>query len=86
MACPISIAPPEKFDFKNPDEWPKWKHRFEQFLSDSSLDKEDEARQVNTLLYSLSDGAEDVLTSTCINAVCVGDSGKNYGKVIRRSF
>ena len=80
MACPIPIAPPEKFDFKKPDEWPKWKRRFEQFLSASGLDKEDEARQVNTLLYSLGDGAEDVLTSTCIPDA----DRKKYGKVIEK--
>ena len=44
MTASIPITPSEKFDFKKPDEWLKWKRRFEQFLSASSLDKEDEVR------------------------------------------
>ena len=27
----IRLAPPEPFDFSKPDEWPRWKRRFEQF-------------------------------------------------------
>ena len=67
MATNIPIIPPEKFDFKKPDEWLKWKCRFQHFLSASGLDKEDEARQVSTLLYCLGDEAHDVLTSTSIS-------------------
>ena len=50
MTANIPITPPEQFDFKKPDEWLKWKRRFTQFLSASGLDKEDEARQVSTLI------------------------------------
>ena len=63
----IRLEPPERFDFKNPDDWPRWKRRFEQFRNASGLAGEDELRQVSTLLYCLGEAADDVLTSTNIN-------------------
>ena len=80
MATNIPITPPEKFDFKKPDEWLKWKHLFEQFLSASGLDKEDETRQVSSILYCLGDEAHDVLTSMSITA----DDRKKYAKVLEK--
>ena len=76
----VPIAPPEKFDFKRPDEWLKWRRRFDQFLSASGLDKEEESRRVSTLLYCLGDDAEDVLASTHIST----DDRKDYSKVIAK--
>ena len=60
----ISLQPPPPFDFKSPDEWSRWRRRFEQFriasgLADSTADK-----QISTLLYCLGEDAESVLTST----------------------
>ena len=62
----LHIKTPENFDFKQPDNWPKWKNRFEQFRIASGLNKEDEPRQVSTLLYCLGEEADDVLFSTNI--------------------
>ena len=78
MASTIPITPPEQFDFKRPDEWLKWKRRFEQFLSVSGLNEESEERRVSTLLYCLGRDADDVLTSTNIED---GDR-KKYSKVL----
>ena len=47
----IRLDPPEPFDFAKPDNWPKWKKRFEQYRAASGLDKESEDRQVSRLLY-----------------------------------
>ena len=81
MATPnIPINPPERFDFKKPDEWPRWKRRFEQFKSASGLDKGEEARQVSTLLYCLGEEAHDVLTSTSIS----DEDRKKYAKVMEK--
>ena len=80
MAASIPIQPPQQFDFKKPDEWAKWKRRFEQFLSASGLDKEDDARKVNTLLYCLGEEAEGVLSSTGIS----DESRKKYADVIAK--
>ena len=27
----LRLQPPEQFNFKNPDNWPRWKRRFQQF-------------------------------------------------------
>ena len=62
----IPLQPPGKFNFKSPDEWPRWIKRFEQFRVASGLDKESEERQASTLLYCLGEDAEDVLLSTGI--------------------
>ena len=62
-----SLQPPQPFRFDTPDEWPKWRHRFEQFRMATGLSKEDEERQVSTLLYCLGEEADDVLTSTNIS-------------------
>ena len=63
----VRLQTPEQFDFKNPDSWKRWKCRFEQFRVASGLDKENESRQVSTLLYCMGEDAESVLTSTGIS-------------------
>ena len=62
----IRLEAPESFNFKSPDDWSRWKSRFEQFRLASGLDKESETRQVSTLLYCMGEDAENVLTSTNI--------------------
>ncbi len=57
------IRPPGQFNFTKPDEWPKWKKRFEQFRSASKLSTEPDTQQINTLLYCLGEEAESVLAS-----------------------
>lgn len=64
----IRLQPPDPFNFRSPDDWPRWKRRFEQFRCASGLTQEDQRRQVSTLLYCLGEEAEDVLTSTNISA------------------
>jgi len=64
----FQLQPPNPFNFKHPDEWPKWKHRFEQYFHALGLAaSKDEARQVGTLLYCLGEEADDVLSSTNIS-------------------
>ena len=55
--------PPRNFDFKIPEEWPKWFRRFERFRTASGLDQQSEANQVNTLIYTMGDDAEDIISS-----------------------
>lgn len=76
----LPLTPPQSFDFKKPNEWVKWRRRFEQFLCASGLDKEDETRQVSTLMYCLGDDAEGVLTSTNIS----DDDRKKYKSVMAK--
>jgi len=62
----IHFQPPDTFDFRKPDEWLRWRKRFEQFRIASGLSAESEDRQVNTLLYCLGEEADDVLNLTNI--------------------
>ena len=81
MAYSASILQtPAPFPFNSPDEWPKWKKRFEQYRIASGLAKEDDERQVSTLLYCLGEEADDVLTSTNIT----GDSRKKFADVLEK--
>lgn len=73
----IRLQPPSPFDFKNPDTWPRWKRRFEQFRQASGLaSKED--KKVSTLLYCMGEDAEETLVSTKISEA----SRKKYSEVI----
>ena len=62
----VRLQPPSPFDFKTPDEWPRWKRRFEQFRLASGLAGKSDDRQVSTLLYCMGEKAEDILTSNNI--------------------
>ncbi len=68
MATNITLKPPGRFDFRHPDEWPKWKRRFTQYLAATGLDQEGDVRKVSTLLYCMGEEGDDVLTSTNISA------------------
>jgi len=63
----IQLKPSEHFDPSKPDEWPKWRKRFQQYQSASGLNAEEELRQVDTLLYGLGDETDSVLASTNIS-------------------
>ena len=63
----VRLQPSSPFDFRTPDEWPRWKRQFEQFRQASGLTAEEDSRQISTLLYCMGDNAEDTLTSTDIS-------------------
>ena len=77
----VPLQPPAKFNFSNPDEWPKWRRRFEQFRIASGMAGESEERQISTLLYCLGEEAEDVLTSTNISEADRGRYAQVLGKM-----
>ena len=62
----LQLKVPEPFDFKKPEEWPRWKKMFEQYRIASGLGEESDQRQISTLLYCLGEEADDVLSSTNI--------------------
>lgn len=51
-----------KFNFSRPEEWPKWIYRFERFRIASGLELQSEGNQVNTLIYTVEEEVEDILT------------------------
>ena len=63
MASTYQVALPEPFKFKTPEDWLKWIRRFEWFRCTSGLDKKSQEIQVNTLVYSMGDEADDILSS-----------------------
>ena len=60
----IRLEAPQPFNFKTPDDWSRWKKRFEQYRQASGLSEESEARQISTLLYCMGENAEETLSST----------------------
>ena len=59
----------EKFNFSRPEEWTKWIRRFERFRQASGLSEKSEENQVNTLVYSMGDKADDVFQSFQLSEV-----------------
>ena len=76
----VRLQPPSPFEFHNPDDWPRWKRRFEQFCQASGLSAEDDSQQVSTLLYCMGENAEDTLASTGIS----GEDRKRLAAVIAK--
>ena len=56
------VTPPSKFSFKSID-WTRWIRRFEWFRVATELDKKDEEKQVNALVCTMGDEADDILLS-----------------------
>lgn len=77
----VDLQPPSPFVFKNPDEWPRWKRRFEQFHLASGLSTENDERQVSILLYCMGEEAEDTFASTNITT-----ADKKKYKLLRSSM
>ena len=59
----FSITPPETFTFSQPDNWPKWIRRFERFRQASGLQAKSQESQINTLIYTMGDRADDIFLS-----------------------
>ena len=59
----VQLAPPGPFNFRSPDEWPRWRRRYEQFQVASGLAAEAAVKQVSTFLYCLGEEAESVLAA-----------------------
>ena len=80
MATPLLKAPKE-FPFNKPEEWNKWKTRFQQYRLASGLDTRSAECQVSTLLYCMGEQAEDVLDATGISAADKGSYTRVIGKL-----
>ena len=76
----VTLNPPEPFNFARPDDWSRWKRRFEQFRVASGLDSESGAKQVSMLLYCMGGEAEMVLTSVGVKK----KEKEEYEEVMRK--
>ncbi|UYV60640.1 hypothetical protein LAZ67_1001743, partial [Cordylochernes scorpioides] len=54
------IQPPETFDFSTPNEWPRWRKRFERYLVVSGMKKKEEADKIDLFMYLMGDRADDI--------------------------
>ena len=57
------ISTMEQFNFTKPEEWSQWIKRFERFRQASGIASKSEESQVNTLIYSMGQKADDILQS-----------------------
>jgi hypothetical protein len=77
------LDPPEKFDVSQPKLWRHWKARFERFRQASKLSAEDEADQVNALLYIMGPHSETIFNSFTYDAT-KEESAKKYNCVLKK--
>ncbi|UYV79919.1 K02A2.6-like [Cordylochernes scorpioides] len=50
----------QTFDFSTPNEWPKWRKRFERYLVVSGMKKKEEAVKIDLFMYLMGDRADDI--------------------------
>ncbi len=55
------LQPPEAFDFSHPEKWPEWRRRFERYRIATKLNKETAEIQINTLVYTMGEDADNIL-------------------------
>ena len=72
-----TIAPPAPFNFKNPQEWPKWIQCFEQYCISTKLNEQDEVLQINIMIYCMGGEADDIVKGFTF----VEGDRKKYAKV-----
>ena len=75
----IHLEAPARFKLSCPEDWTKWKRRFNQYLIASGL-AEERVCQISTLLYCMGEEADMILTSTNISC----DDRKKYDQVVAK--
>ena len=75
------VTSPNSFSFSKPEEWPRWLRRFEHFRTASGLGDKPDKAQVNTLIYTMGDQADDILRSFKLSEA----QSKSY-EVVREKF
>lgn len=63
----FAIMPPGPFDFE-PSSWPTWIRRFEHFRMASGLKEKEGEYQVNSLIYTMGNQADDIFSSLQLSA------------------
>ncbi|KAL3183903.1 hypothetical protein MRX96_033004 [Rhipicephalus microplus] len=62
----LVIQPPDAFNVSSPYECLKWKHRFERLQTFSGLCVKPEQHQVDTLLCTIGEQAEEIYTTSTL--------------------
>ena len=81
MTSSYQIVPPEPFNFGRTDKWPRWIRRFERFCQASGLVVKSKENQVNTLIYTMGDAADDIS-----QAFMLQDEDRKKYKVVKETF
>ena len=76
----LNLHAPAPFNFSKPEEWQKWKTRFERFWLASGLSAESKERQVSSLMYCMGEDAEEILATTTITI----EQRKDYEQVVQK--
>ena len=76
----FNITSLEPFSFTKPDNWEKWIRRFDRFRMSTGLAEKSQSDQVNTLIYSMGDQAEDILLSFRLSE----EEAKTYSIVVEK--
>ena len=74
------VSPPKSFNFSKPEEWPSWIRRFQRFRVASGLSEKSSENQVNTLVYTMGDAADDILASLGLTE----EEKKTYDTVVAK--
>ena len=56
-----NIAPPEPFNFSQPDYWSKWRKRFERYINVSGQSTKRAQEQIDLLFYIMGEKSEEVV-------------------------
>jgi len=72
----LPLPAPSNFNLAMPNQWAKWKQRFQLFRKATGLSEVQEARQVSTLLYCLGEDAASILSNIST------EDAKIYSKVL----
>ena len=81
VAAQFPVSPPENFDFAQPQGWQRWIRWFERFRIATGLNDKSDEVQINMLIYSMGDEADDILKSFKLSA----DDAKKYS-VVKSKF
>lgn len=73
----LSISPPENFDFSDFGSWPNCIRRFERFRIAAGISERSQEYQVNSLIYTMGDKADDIMSMQSLT----DEERKNYSKV-----
>ena len=73
------MPPPQSFNFSKPEEWPNWIRRFQRFHLVSGLSEKSSENQVNMLMYTIGDVADDINSFKLTE-----EQQKNYDTVVAK--
>lgn len=71
------LDPPPPFNFASPHLWPIWRQRFLRYSTASKLNEEDAKVQVSTLVYSMGQEAESLISA-------IGGEDKTLEEILRK--